>query len=220
MRVSPPWLEELSEQVKRQGLPPQYVERLLQELSDHFRDIQGEEKGMDAEQVCIPDTRMGEPGDLARFIGSEYRKQHFSRRHPVVMFAVMPVLLLLAIWAGLLLLAFLIGSVLGEAAAPVVGGFMAQLIDYGVIWLPVTVTAVIFCRAARHRRVDWHWSLLTAATLAIFPGMTVSLTPSTLIVGLFPAMTLATFIQVVLPLAICGWYSWRGYRLRGAHFLS
>src|SRR3954451_13056140 len=120
MMVGPPWLEELREQVKHQGLPPQYVERLLQELSDHFQDIQGEEKGMDAEQVCIPDTRMGEPGDLARFIGSEYRRQHLGQKHPVVMFAVMPVLLLLAIWAGLMLLAFLIDGVPGEGAGSVV----------------------------------------------------------------------------------------------------
>ena len=60
---SPSWLEAMREQLQQEGLPPQYVERLLQELSDHFQDIQGEEKGMDAEQVCIPDTRMGEPGD-------------------------------------------------------------------------------------------------------------------------------------------------------------
>jgi hypothetical protein len=216
MMVSPPWLEELREQVRQQGLPPQYVERLLQELSDHFQDIQGEKKGMDAEKVCIPGTRMGEPGDLAQFIGSEYRKQHLGQKHPVVMFAVMPVLLLLAIWAGLMLVAFIIESVLGEAAGPVVDAFTAQLVNYGVIWLPVGLTTVIFCRAARRRRVDRRWSLLTAATLAIFPGMTVSLTPSTLLIGLFPAITLVTFIQVVLPLAICGWYSWRGYRLQSA----
>jgi hypothetical protein len=216
MMVGPPWLEELREQVKQQGLPPQYVERLLQELSDHFQDIQGEKKGMDAEKVCIPGTRMGEPGDLARFIGSEYRKQHLGQKHPVVMFAVMPVLLLLAIWAGLMLVAYIIDSVLGEAAGSVVDDFTKQLISYGVIWLPVALTTVVFCRATRHRRLNWRWSLLTAAILAIFPGLTVSLTPSTLLLGLFPAITLVTSIQVVLPLAICGWYSWRGQWLQRA----
>jgi hypothetical protein len=129
------------------------------------------------------------------------------------MFAVMPVLLLLGIWAGLLLLAFIIGSVLGEAAEPAVDGFTAQLIIYGVIWLPVALTAVIFCRAARHRRVNWRWSLLTAATLAFFPGMTVRVTPSTMTIGFLPPITVASLIQFMLPLAIGGWYSWRGYRL-------
>jgi hypothetical protein len=215
MMVSPSWLEELHEQLRQEGLPPQYVERLLQELTDHFHDIQ-EEKGMDAEKVCTPTTRMGEPSDLAPFIGSEYRKQYFSQKHPVVMFALMPVLLLLGIWAGLVLLAFIIGSVWGEATELLVDRFTAQLVCYGSIWLPVALTAVICCRAGRRRRVNWRWSLLTAATLAVFPGMTVSLAPSTLTIGFLPPITLAASIQVMLPLAIGGWYSWRGYRLQSA----
>jgi hypothetical protein len=214
MMVNPPWLEELREQVKQQGLPPQYVDRLLQELSDHFHDVQEEKKGMGAGKVCTPSTRMGEPSDLAQLIGSEYRKQYFSQRHPVLMFALMPVLLLLGIWAGLMLLALIVGSVLGEAAESVVDSFTAQLIICGVIWLPVALTTVIFCRAARRRRVNWRWSLLTAAALAFFPGMTVSVAPSTVTVGFLPATTVAAFIQFMLPLAIGGWYSWRGYRLR------
>jgi uncharacterized membrane protein len=212
--ASPPWLEELREQLKQQALPPQYLERLLQELSDHFHDIQEEKRSMEAEKVCDPNARMGEPSDLAEFIGSEYRKRYFSQKHPVVMFAVMPVLLLLGIWAGLVLLTFLIGSVIGEATEPVVDGFTGQLICYGSIWLPVALTAVICCRAARHGRVNWRWSLLTAATLAVFPGMTVSLTPSMLMIGFLPPITPAAFIQLILPLAIGGWSSWRGYRLQ------
>ena len=68
MRGSLPWLEQLRELVNRQGLPPQCMERLFEELSDHFQDIQEEKKRMDAEQVCTPDTRMGEPSELAQFV--------------------------------------------------------------------------------------------------------------------------------------------------------
>lgn len=214
--ASPPWLEELREQVKQQGLPPHYVERLLHELSDHFQDLQKEEEGMDAEKVGIPETRMGEPGDLARFIGGEYRKRSFSRRHPVVMFAVMPVLLLLGIWTGLMLvLALTIETVLGEAAKSVVDGPMVQLIDYGVTWLAVALTAVTFCRAAWHGRLDWRWSLLPAAILAFFPGMTVSFAPSLMYIGFRPVQAVGA-IQIMLPLAIGGWYTWKGYRLQWA----
>src|SRR5690349_4841587 len=98
--VNPSWLDEFVAQLKRQELPPRYVERLWRELSDHLHDIQGEKHGMDAGMVNSPNVRMGEPSDLARFIGSEFRKQSFSQKHPVVMFAVMPVLLLLGIWTG------------------------------------------------------------------------------------------------------------------------
>lgn len=213
--VSPPWLKDLRERLEQQALPPQYVERLLQELSDHSRDIQ-EEKGMDAEKACNLNTRMGEPTDLARFIGDEYRKRYFSQKHPVVMFAVMPVLLLLGIWAGLVLLAFIIGSMFREAPEWVLDSFTEQLIGYGSIWLPIALTRVIFCRAARHRRVNWRWSLLTATTLAVFPGMTISLVPSSIMIGFLPPKTVAAFIQFLLPLVIGGWYSWQGFRLQRA----
>jgi hypothetical protein len=225
MRGSLPWLDQLRELVKQQGLPPQYVERLFEELNDHFQDIQEEKMRMDAEQVCSPETRMGEPSELAQLVGSEYRKRSFSQKHPVVMFAVMPVLLLLAIWSGLGLLAYGIGSMLAEPAESVASSLTGpaesvasslteQLVCCGVIWLPVTLTTVIFCRAARHRRVSWRWPMLTAATLAVFPGMTVRLSPSTLLIGLLPpALSVTALIQLMLPLAIGSWYSWRGYRL-------
>jgi hypothetical protein len=110
MRGSLPWLEQLRELVNQRRLPPQYIERLVEELSDHFQDIQEEKKGMDAEPVCASEARMGEPSQLAQFVESQYRKRCFSQKHPVVMFAVMPVLLLLGIWSALGLLVFDIGS--------------------------------------------------------------------------------------------------------------
>ena len=79
--------------------------RLLRELSDHLQEIQEQEdKDMDAKNVCTPDARLGEPSDLARLIGSEYRKRHFIQRHPVVTFAVLSVTLLLGMFLGMLLL--------------------------------------------------------------------------------------------------------------------
>ena len=85
-----------------------------------------------------------------------------------------------------------------------------------VIWVPVALTTVIFCRAARRRRVSWRWPLLTAATLAVFPGMMVRLAPSgdwMLIIGVSPSITAAVLLQALLPLTIAGWYSWRRSRL-------
>jgi hypothetical protein len=219
MRDSLPWLEQLRELVNRQRLPPQYVERLVEELSDHFQDIQEEKKRMDAEQVCTADARMGEPSELAQFVGSEYRKLCFSQKHPVVMFAVMPVLLLLGIWFALGLLLVGIGSMFEERVELVAdrfaeaGSLTKELICCGVIWLPLTLTTLIFCRAAQRRGFSWRWSMLSAATLAIFPGMTVRLSASMLAVGVVPLLSVKAILQFMLPLAIGSWYSWRGYRL-------
>ena len=163
---------------------------------------------------------MGEPSQLAQFVESQYRKRCFSQKHPVVMFAVMPVLLLLGFWSGLGLLAYGVETLFDEPAEleqPTESVALSPtelLIGYGVIWIPVTLTTVIFCRAAQRRRVSWRWSMLTAATLAVFPGMTVRLSPSALVIGLLPvAFPLTALYQMMLPLAIGSWYSWRGYRL-------
>ena len=217
--VNPSWLDELLDQLKRQELPPPYVERLRRELSDHLHDIREEKQGMDAEMVHTPNVQMGEPSDLAQFIGSEFRKQSFSQKHPIVMFAVMPILLLLGIWtglqAGLLLLDSVLGVLLGESAESVATGLSKtdQLIIYGEIWVPVALTTVLFCREARRRRVSWRWPLLTATTLAVFPGMTVRVMPSMILIGVQPAITAALLLQSLLPLTIAGWYSWRRSRL-------
>jgi hypothetical protein len=224
--VNPSWLDELLDQLKRQELPPPYVERLCRELSDHLHDIHEERQGMDAEMVATPSVRMGEPSDLAQFIGSEFRKRSFSQKHPIVTFAVMPVLLLLGIWAGLWgglwLLDYVLAGLLGVPGErvpieSVVTGLSLteQLITYGEIWAPVALTTVIFCRAARRRRVSRRWPLLTAATLAVFPGMTVRLMPTMILIGVPPAITAALLLQSLLPLAIGGWYAWRGYRPQG-----
>jgi hypothetical protein len=229
MIVNPPWLDELRVQLKRQELPPLYMERLWRELRDHLHDVQEEKQGMDAETVNPPNVRMGEASDLARFIGSEFRKQSFSQKHPIVLFAVMPVLLVLLTWAGLWAGVMLLGYAFdgpqvetGESVATgqapgesVVSSLSPteQFITYCVIWVPVALTTVMFCRAAGRRRVSWRWPLLTAATFAVFPGMTVRLTPSLLLIGVPPAITAALVLQALVPLAIGGWYSWRGFRL-------
>ena len=121
--------------------------------------------------IYTPNVRMGEPSDLAKFIGSEFRN------------------------------------------------LTDQLIIDAEVWVPVALTIVIFCRAAQRERVSWRWPLLTAATLAVFPGMTVRLTPIrdwVLVIGVPPAITAALLLQSLLPLAIAGWYSWRRSRLERA----
>lgn len=69
--VNPPWLEELREKLVGQGLPPLYIERLVQELSDHYDDILQEGLSMEPERSKA-DERMGQPSHLAQVAASEY----------------------------------------------------------------------------------------------------------------------------------------------------
>ena len=121
-----PWLEKLRKEVEQQGLPAEYVERLLRELTDHLYEIQEEDKGMEAENIRTADERLGEPSDLACLIGSEYRNQHFSGRHPVA-FAVLSVTLLFGPFLGMMLLDIRLPFLLSEEC-----GFILPALLYGL----------------------------------------------------------------------------------------
>src|SRR5271166_5006038 len=96
--VSPAWREELNEELIRQGLPPSYIERLTQELSDHFNDVMEESMSMEAEQSSLVAERVGQPSSLAAAAVTEFHKRAYTRRHPIVTFAILPVLLMAALW--------------------------------------------------------------------------------------------------------------------------
>jgi hypothetical protein len=76
--VNPAWLEALREKLAHQGLPPQYIERLVQELRDHYTDLIDEGTSMEPEKISAADERMGHPTHLAEVAADEYRKRHFS----------------------------------------------------------------------------------------------------------------------------------------------
>ena len=57
---SQPWLNRVRERLARQLLPPSYVQRFVEELSDHLEDVK--EDGMDHNSS----SRLGEPGTSGR----------------------------------------------------------------------------------------------------------------------------------------------------------
>jgi hypothetical protein len=76
--VSPLWLEELRKQLDRQKLPPLYIERLIQELRDHYDDITQENiVSAEPEKNIAAHERMGQPAPLAEVVAEEYRKAPF-----------------------------------------------------------------------------------------------------------------------------------------------
>ena len=56
---SQPWLDRVRERLARHVLPPSYVQRLMEELSDHLEDLK--EEGMEADAI----SRMGEAEQVA-----------------------------------------------------------------------------------------------------------------------------------------------------------
>lgn len=223
--VSPAWREELKEELVRQGLPPSYIERLVQELSDHFTDVMEESMSTEAEKSSLAAERLGHPSKLAAAAVTEYHKQAFSRKHPVVTFAIMPVLLTALLWAGLFVAGYVADEV-GEISDLTTSQLSFRALNdvaTGVMLAPLFVIALIFCRLARNSGVDWRWSLLSTGVLALISGMfyytVLPFGPSNdprprpcLVVGL--PLTVQQWLQSMLILAVGGWCCWRVRRAR------
>src|SRR5438128_2285790 len=71
--TNPPWLEEIRKQLEEQQLPPQYIERLIQELRDHHDDIAAEHMSMEPDKSNADAERLGQPAHLAQVAADEYR---------------------------------------------------------------------------------------------------------------------------------------------------
>jgi hypothetical protein len=101
------WLDELDNQLRRQGLPSSYIQRFVRELSDHFEDITEENRGMEAGTIEKSAERLGTPGLLAQAAAVEFRRHTFCQRHPVIVFGLIPVLAALGIGPILVLTAWI-----------------------------------------------------------------------------------------------------------------
>ena len=70
-----PWLDRVRERLARQALPPAYIRRFTEELSDHLEDLK--EESMETDAL----SRLGEPGQLANAAVAAYRRRSRSRGH-------------------------------------------------------------------------------------------------------------------------------------------
>jgi hypothetical protein len=215
--VSPAWREELSRELLRQGLPPAYVERLVQELCDHLNDVMEESRSMEADRSSLAAERVGRPSNLAAAAVAEYRKRAFSRNHPVVMFAVLPILLLPVLWAGLFVAEALVCLGVGEMPTSYRGLRIISYGESGLLLVPAAASAVVFCRSARRNGMGWRWPLLTTGILAVFAGVffctVIPWGPNKeprlgFCLGL--PVTGQQLLQSVLIFAIGSWCCWRG----------
>jgi hypothetical protein len=97
------WRDKLQSDLRRQGLPAVYIERLVEELTDHAIDSQTENSSMEAQQVF---EQLGTTEHLAAIARQEFRRRTFASRYPVLTFILGPVAFVPAIFIIMLLLAF------------------------------------------------------------------------------------------------------------------
>jgi hypothetical protein len=231
------WLRELRAELARRRLPPAYVERFVVELSDHITDFLEDRMSTDAKDLHGVFDRLGVPGQVADVAAKEYRKGRFSRRHPLLMFAVLPILSLPVLWVAYVLCMLLTAKFLGLESGKVDTGTAlwqwanacAPFLVVGMLLVPVGLATAIFCRLARRAGVSLKWTIVACFVLALLGGVATSqfmlpteTTKGQLMVGFGVALRPSALqtLQFLLPLAIGGWAVWRQMKGRVGQALS
>jgi nitrate reductase NapE component len=222
-----PWLDAVRKEFVRRKLPLLYIERLMEELSDHFNNFMEDRMNKDVSDLESVAQELGRPSDLGALAADQYGRQRFSRRHPWLVFAVMPIVLLPILFVGLLfgigwMAYFLTPADVAarlESAEPWWGEFVFRLIVCAELLIPAIVLAAFSCRIARKAALGWKWPLATCLLLALLSGSVFTGTraktadrPGVLLigVGVSPHSTSGLqLLQFAAPLAIGTWAAWR-----------
>jgi hypothetical protein len=217
------WRECLIEQLRQQRLPPSYIGRLVEELTDHAADLREENASMDPQETL---GSLGTTRDLAVTAGREFRRRTFSSRHPWITFvfgpvAVVPVLFVSLI-AGTCGVMWLIAIIAEEfwgtwPEAPLtatelkIDKWSMWCFDAYVRFAPFAVATLLYCRWAR-RTESQQWGFVASAIVAAAAGFTVTKmipsageNPGMSIIGLNFNPTLRQLVQAIVPLAIAAW---------------
>jgi hypothetical protein len=185
------WLETIRAELVRQKLPPRYVARLVAELSDHLHSLTEDRMSTDAQDLHGMFETLGSPGQIAAAAKAEFRQTRFALRHPLVTFALGPIICVpllvllegLGLWAlqfCLEIVASLTSWTHGETPDWVISWqpIIAPLFVFGLILIPFAVAAWLFCRLGSRACIGWKWPLAACcltACLAALPNVDVLL---------------------------------------------
>lgn len=201
---SRPWVEELREQLARQGLPPSYIDRLVAELKDHYLDILEEDRSMEATGTQGSSDRLGQPAALAEITATEYRRASFCRQYPILTFAVLPIPVQVVLWLVFYSTAIGVTHFVRFESVPTLA--VLEVIMFGLLLAPPALAAIIFCRLARLSGQSWRWSMLSCGILAALGGFIGIGGPAPFFGGR-PA-SLTQWIIIAIPLVFCMWNTW------------
>jgi hypothetical protein len=185
-------------ELRRRGLPPAYIERLVAELDDHFNDLleerstsMGAARKLQFEQDEVEqhdlEQRLGEPAQLALFAADQYHAQSFWGRHPLVTYLLSPLPLFVACFHAYLIAIWALGWVVYFVGTYALGWTEATFADpadfiwlqvvllslsswYLIVFPPLTV-AWLLCRTCRRNALAWRWPVVGCTLLAIVCGM-------------------------------------------------
>jgi uncharacterized integral membrane protein len=221
------WLEEVQRRLAQSNLPPTYVQRFAEELSDHLEDFKEENMNTDTNGLA----RLGDPKQVAEAAVVAYRQRSFLGRHPTVAFLVFglsPVVSLIVLFVAFSCLIglslFSIGitneqsnrlGIVGSAVAC----FMQSLLT---VVIPSILATILYGQLAKRLDIGRKWILLSSVTLAVFASSICYWRVETegpswmlgfLWSGFFSGGSVAQIqhlVQFVVPLAVGWWFMRHG----------
>ncbi len=176
-----PWLNRVRQRLAKHVLPPNYVERVVEELADHLDDLKEESTEADAY------SRLGSPEQVAEAAVVAYRRRNFLGRHPLaafLVFAISPVIPWLVLYC-----AFLIDFDVYDLNEP---KWISSLVLVACSAFGVT----LYGELALWLGIGKKWTLVSCPILGAMPALL------DFGFGLHPLMSL---LQVATPLAV-GWW--------------
>lgn len=211
-----PWLDEVLTRLAKRGLPPNYVQRLAGELSDHIEDFK--EENMSTEAVAY--SRLGKPEQVVDAAVAAYRRRSFLGRHPTaafLVFGVSPVLTMLALFFFTVFGAWAIVSTLNFVGVNVnfrpsqVGPFKATLLCWVesllAVVIPSIIASILYCKLARRLGISRKWMVAPCAVLAaiaLVPGFYWTNDFWCLgLLGLSSPLQLQHLVQLIGPIVTC-----------------
>lgn len=218
------WREALRVDLRRQNLPPAYIDRLVEELSDHLFDTQTETTSMDAPSAF---ARLGSPNSIAAAASHEFRRRTFAGRHPWLTFVVAPFAFIPFLFVSLILALFAVNWIIGttvewlnvpdpwlslsENTQTRAEWWILGFFDMYVRFVPFLIGSWIFCRWGRSSGLRW-WPLVASTIVAITAGFLFTKSipaagdkPGLWMVGLATRFETRQFIQLLVPLAVAAW---------------
>jgi hypothetical protein len=223
------WHERFRRALYRRRLPAAYVDRLVEELTDHATDLFMETNSMDAEMNV--EARLGSPEHLATVAKSEYRRRTFAGRHPVLTFVAGPIVAIIGTITAICLTAFSASWLIDEVAGGIFStndelglpptslemGFV-QVFNLCVRFVPFAFSTWLFVRLGR-RAAGRGWCIASCGMIALVAIFVTSIvTPAnatakaTWSIGLGSNVGFDQIVQAVVPLVLGAWMLWQSQR--------
>ncbi len=232
--ANPSWLDDVRKRLARQLLPPSYVQRFIEELSDHLDDLK--EEGMDQNSS----SRLGKPEQVAEAAAVAYRRRSFLGRHPMAAFLVFGISPVVSLVALVALVMFGLRARPNSWDDPLFAGLnrigpsasavAAYLTSVSVVVIPSIVVSILYCWLVGRSGINKKWVLLSCTILSVLAALPsceakVALIPAESWAGLRPwwpdsighfyYFFTRTFcnpqqlMQFLVPLAVGLWFVWR-----------